>query len=317
LNDTRNPGPRLPPDGYVLLMPPQPEADSITLAEIFSIAFGSWKFICLFAFLVAAMVGASSYLLKPQYRATTIISPVREGGIGASGALGSQLGGLAALAGINLGSGGRDKDRAMATLKSSGFAREFIISENLLPVMYPEKWDATTAQWKAGVEPPSLELAVTRFTGGIRTINEEQRTGIVTLTVAWTSPDIAARWANQMVTRLNERMRLEALASAERSIKFLNQELAKTSVVGLQHAIHSLIQEQVNNAMLANVQREYAFRVIDAAVSPEQRSSPKRTIMAMIGGVLGGFLALFIVFIRRSIRLGRERELGGTGTRSA
>jgi uncharacterized protein involved in exopolysaccharide biosynthesis len=119
-----------------------------------------------------------------------------------------------------------------------------------------------------------------------------------------------------MVARVNDRMRSEATRSAKDSIEFLNQELAKTSVVGLQQAIYHLIEDQVNKAMLANVQHEYAFRVIDRAVAPEQRSSPKRTIMVLIGGVLGGFLGLFIVFIRRAILNSRAQPGSGTATQS-
>jgi len=315
MNDARNPDPKSPPGGYVLLMPQDREEDSITLGEILSVAFGSWKLICVIAFIAALIAGASSYLIKPVYRASTVIAPVKQSGVGGTGALGGQLGGLAALAGINIGGAGGDKELAIATLKSSGFARDFIVSENLLPILYPEQWDETAKKWKDD-KAPSLELAVTRFTAGIRKLTEEQRTGIVTLSVEWFSPELAARWANQMVARVNERMRANARESAEGNIRFLNQELAKTTEIGLQKAIFNLIEDQVNKAMLANVQVEFAFRVIDKAVAPEQRFSPKRTMMVLIGGVLGGFVGLFIVFVRRSIRLAREQKAAGTATQS-
>jgi uncharacterized protein involved in exopolysaccharide biosynthesis len=305
MNDTKgtNPDgsePPGPPSGYLYVVPEQREADGITLAEVISTAFGSWKLIVLIAFVCAVAAAAFSYLVTPTYRAVTIISPVNQ--TGSAGALRSQFGGLAALAGIDLGSGGRDKEQALATLKSPGFAREFIVSQNLLPVMYPEKWDAASKSWKAGEKPPSLEVAVKRFTSSVRRVDEELRTGIITLSVEWYSPQLAARWANQLVERVNERMRLDATRNAERSIQFLNQELAKSPQVELRMAIFRLVEEQVNHAMLANVQREYAFRVIDPAVPPDMRVSPRRTMMVLIGGTLGGFIGLFVVFLRRALR---------------
>jgi len=306
MNDSRSTGesgtngPQAPPSGYLYVMPEQRESDGITLAEVFSIAFGSWKLIAIVGMLCGIAAGAGSYLIKPSYRAATVIFPVKQGG-GAS-ALRSQLGGIAALAGIDVGSAGRDKEQALATLKSTGFVRDFIIAENLLPVMYPERWDPVAKAWRAGEKPPSLELAVQRFITGIRTITEEQRTGIITMSIEWYSPQTAADWANKMVAAVNERMREDAKHNADRSIEFLNQELAKTSVVELSYAIYRLVEEQVNNAMLANVQHEYAFRVIDPAVAPEQRSSPRRTMMALVGGVLGGFLGVIVVFVRRAAR---------------
>lgn len=303
-----------PPSGYLLVVPPQREADAITLGEVFTVAFGAWKLIVICGLATAVLAGAGSYLIRPSFKATVVVSPVKQ--VGGSAALKSQLGGLAALAGIDLGSGARDKEQALATLKSSGFARDFIVTESLLPIMYPDHWDPVAKKWREDKGPPSLELAVTRFTSGIRTVAEDQRTGIITLTVEWYSPELAARWANRMIAGVNDRMRQEAARNSQRSIEFLNDELSKTPVVDLQHAIYRLIEEQVNNAMLANVQREYAFRVIDPAVAPEVRSSPKRTMMVLIGGVIGGFIGLIIVFVRRSVRAGRAQNAAGTASQS-
>lgn len=289
-----------PPPGYLVLVPPQHEADGITLGEIFRIALRSWKLLVICGLVGGLLAAAASYLIRPTYRATALVSPIRQSGTGAAGALRNQLGGLAALAGIDLGSGGRDKEQALATLKSEGFAREFIVEQNLLPILYEEQWDAAAKNWKDG-KAPSLELAVTHFTRNVRGVAEDPRTGIVTLSVEWYSPVLAARWANLMIDRVNERMRDEAKRNAERSIEFLNEELTKTPVIELRHAIYRLVEEQVNNAMLANVQREYAFRVIDSAVAPEMRSSPKRAMIGLIGGVLGGFIGVIIVFVRRSV----------------
>ena len=58
MNDTRKPDPKLPPGGYVLVMPSQREEDSISLGEVFSIAFGSWKLICVIGFITACTAGA-------------------------------------------------------------------------------------------------------------------------------------------------------------------------------------------------------------------------------------------------------------------
>jgi uncharacterized protein involved in exopolysaccharide biosynthesis len=52
--------------------------------------------------------------------------------------------------------------------------------------------------------------------------------------------------------------------------------------------------------MLANARREYALSVIDPAVAPEERISPRRRSMVMVGLVLGatcgGVLALALHF---------------------
>jgi uncharacterized protein involved in exopolysaccharide biosynthesis len=51
--------------------------------------------------------------------------------------------------------------------------------------------------------------------------------------------------------------------------------------------------------MLANARSEYAFKVVDPAVKPEVRISPKRAVMTTIGALLGGGLGLLLVFAHR------------------
>ena len=58
----------------------------------------------------------------------------------------------------------------------------------------------------------------------------------------------------------------------------------------------------MKKAMLANVSEEYAFRVIDPAVVPEERASPKRSRIAMLGLLIGGLLGTLSAFVLNVIR---------------
>jgi uncharacterized protein involved in exopolysaccharide biosynthesis len=60
--------------------------------------------------------------------------------------------------------------------------------------------------------------------------------------------------------------------------------------------------------MLANVQEEFAFRVIDPAVVPEVRSKPKRKLIVVLGGVLGGMFSIFLAFFLNFLRNQQESE---------
>ena len=72
------------------------------------------------------------------YRATTLLAPASEqGGAGGLAKMAGQFGGLASLAGINLGGGGTDKTGlALEVLKSRVFIEEFINKHQLIvPLM--------------------------------------------------------------------------------------------------------------------------------------------------------------------------------------
>jgi LPS O-antigen subunit length determinant protein (WzzB/FepE family) len=298
-----------PPQGYFVVMPARPDDSDFNLAALVGQLLAGWRVIVLCGLLGGVVAAVIALNTRPVYRATVkavLVDPSEVGGVGG---LRNQLGGLAALAGLEVGGGAGRKQEAYATLVSGSFARDFIVSENLKPVLFAERWDAAAKGWRAGETEPTLEQAVDRFMKRVNFVTLDLRTGMVDVAMEWYSPDVAATWANLAVARANERVRAEARKSAERSVEFLHRELAKTGVVELREAINRLIEIQINNAMLANVQTEYAFRVIDPAVAPEKRVRPKRTVMALTGGVVGGILgALFVIARQRFRRVDPRHE---------
>jgi uncharacterized protein involved in exopolysaccharide biosynthesis len=302
---TRPPG---EPQGYFVVVPPQVDEDSIDLGRFVSLVLRSWVLLLVCAVLGAVLAIAISFQLRSVYRAQAMVVPVTTGSSGVGGSLRNQFGGIAALAGIDLGGGGDRKSEFFATLSSVGFAREFIKSENLLPLLFAEQWDASAQRWKNPQKPPTLEAAVRRFTGEVRVVTEDKRTNIVTITIEWYSRDLAAQWANRMVELINERLRAEAAETAARSIDYLNKEAESANVVELRQSIYRLIESQINSAMMAKVQREFAFRVIDRAVPPELRVFPKRPLFAVVGALAGGLLGFFFVLARNAVRSRRQQR---------
>ncbi len=124
-------------------------------------------------------------------------------------------------------------------------------------------------------------------------------TQLVTLTVEWRDPVVAADWANTLVDRVNHNLSTRAVSEAEKSVSYLNQELEKTSVVGLRQAIYNLIETQIGNIMSANVNEEYAFRVIDPAAPPDLDDYvwPRPALTLATGFILGVSLGLAIVIV--------------------
>src|SRR5690606_4950259 len=95
------------------------------------------------AFTIAfAAAGVAYALYKPNiYQSSVLLAPANEEG-GAAG-LSGQLGGLASLAGISLGSGGSNQTViAKEVLQSRAFLADFIHRHNLeVPLIATEAWD--------------------------------------------------------------------------------------------------------------------------------------------------------------------------------
>jgi uncharacterized protein involved in exopolysaccharide biosynthesis len=261
--------------------------DEIDLWELWeTIWSGRWLIVAITSVFT---LGGVTYALLAQewYKADVVLAPADKKGGG--GAL-AQFGGLASLAGISLPGAGEGEP--VAVLKSKDFARSFITDLNLMPVLLEGA--------ESGDQKPDIRDAVRAF-DGIRVVTEDKKSGLVTLSIRWKDPDTAAEWANLLVKRLNDRLRTQAEAESERNVAYLQREIAATSVVSLQQSMGRVLEGEMQKLMLARGNEEFAFKVIDRATPPKQREAPKRTLIALVSMLAGGFLSLLAVFVRKAI----------------
>jgi uncharacterized protein involved in exopolysaccharide biosynthesis len=255
--------------------------------------------------LVAALALAYVMLAPAWYRAEVTLMPATARSTQALPGSLAGLTGLASLAGISIGGGGTAEP--LAVLGSNGFTRDFIEQHKLLPVLLADEWDAVRGRWKAE-DPahwPDVRDAVKLFDEDIRRIQEDKRTGKVTLSIEWTDPVVAADWANALVDSLNGRMRKRALQEAETNLAYLQKELATTDVVTLQHSAGRLMEDELQKAMLARGNEEFSFRVVDRAEAPKWRAHPRRALVMALSVVGGAFLGALVVLLRNAV--GRRR----------
>ena len=271
------------------------KADTIDVIAVVQVLWRRKYFVVLVGFVFAVAAAVWALAATPIYRAEAVVVPAREDGVNDATSLSSRFGGLASLAGINLGNGGGDAaSNSMAVLRSRRLIEEFVKRNALVPVLFP-----------AGGASATLGFAVDRFRQTIVSIVTDKDRGTTVIAVNWTDPKVAARWANELVAMVNELIRNRALEDSSRNIEYLNRQLDQTNVVELRRVLYSLVQAETQKTMLANARSEYAFTVVDPAVAPETRTSPKRTLMVLMGGVLGLFVAVMSVLLHNAIRRSR------------
>jgi uncharacterized protein involved in exopolysaccharide biosynthesis len=258
-----------------------------------------WRRKLLVVGIVVLVVGVTllgSLLITPIYRASTIAVPseVNATRLGSIDSALGQFGGLAALAGFDLGSSGSTIEETLAVLRSREFTEGFIRDEGLLPLLFDE--DEFERR-----KPPTLARAYRFFDRDVRAIARDTRSGLVTVQIEWRDPALAAEWANKLVERLNAEMRARAIAKTNAAVGFLEKELAATSVVDTRAAIGRLMETQINQRMLANVTEEYALRVVDKAMPPDSDDPvrPRRLFLAVISGAVGLLIAVLSCVIPR------------------
>jgi len=278
--------------------------DEIDLFELWeTLVEGKWLILgC--AVLCFALATTLAFIMTPKYEARIVASFAEEGKTsGGMGALAAQYGGLAEMAGINIGGGG-NKDASLAFLKSRGFIEKFIEQEGLLTILFAKDWDTEKKQWKVtGDDVPTLWKAYEIFSKKIMDASMDKKTNLVTLTITWKNREQAVYWANELVRRANETLRQKTITETQSTLDFLQKELEKTSIVEVQNTIYRVMETQVKSMMMANTQEQFVFKIIDPAIAVDEDAfvKPKRPLMMALGLVGGIFLGIVIVFIRKFI----------------
>lgn len=304
---------------------PGPE-DEIDLRELFATLWrGKW-IIILFT-IAFAVAGVFYALSKPNiFQANVLLAPAQEeGGVGG---LGGQLGGLASLAGISLGGGGSNQTViAKEVLQSRAFLTDFIHRHGLMiPLMATEAWDMESGKWVIDREvynpdtrewlrgedgkilkPTNWDM-VKKFREEHLSLSSNEETGMVTLNIKSQAPPVAKEWAEKLVHDINEHMREQDVKEAEARVAYLEEKLSETNIAGMQQVFYQLIESETRTVMLANAQTEYIFKTVDPAVVPQEKSEPKRALIAIVATILGGMLGVFSVFVRAFIRGGHEEK---------
>jgi uncharacterized protein involved in exopolysaccharide biosynthesis len=300
--------------------------DEIDLAELFrALWLGRWWIIgC--GFLCTTLAIGIALWLPDSYRAEATLAPSAEQQGGGLSALAGQFGGLASLAGINLGGGGSDKvGLAIEVAKSRQFVANFIQHHQLaVPLMAtlganklgdevridPSSYNEQTDTWVRDVKPPKhpkpSNWEMYKEFSKLISLEQDKKSGLVTVGVEYYSPEVAKQWVDWLVADLNRVMKQKDIDEAQRNIAYLTMQLEKTPVADMQTVFYKLIEEQTKTLMLAEVNQEYVFKTLDPAVVPEEKAKPKRALIVVLGGILGGMLGVMLVLLRHALR--RERK---------
>lgn len=290
------------------------QTNYLTLSQIIAAAWkGKW--VIFTATVTAALISVLAAINMPnQYYSEAVLAPRNDEGL--SGLQG-QLGGLASLAGLDIGkSNGNQTDIALAVLKSKQFIAEFARKYDIAPLLVaarewepatnriildPEIYDEQNNKWVRQVEfpytqEPSDWEIVDRFTQVMK-LDRDPENGLVRVGIEFYSPQVAQQWTTWLVDDINNEMRRRDKEQAIRSIEYLQKELESALVDNVRNLFFGLIEEQLKTQMLTEVTPEYAFTVIDPAVMSPVKSAPKRSLIVVICTFLVGFLSTVGVIV--------------------
>jgi LPS O-antigen subunit length determinant protein (WzzB/FepE family) len=295
--------------------------DEIDLRELFGVLWaGSRKIIAITAvFVFVSVIYALS--VPNQYKATALLAPAQSDSSGLSGAMG-QLGGLASLAGVSIGGGeSTEAQIAKEIMKSWSFIEGFIAENNIAVEVYAaEGWskgsnelqinegvyDTKNKQWlvenESGVTgPPSSWNLFQAFSERLA-VSEDKKSGLVSVSIEYYSPQIAKQWLDMYVAAINAYMQQRQMAKVANNINYLHAQVENTSIAEMREVFYTIIAQQTKNKMLAEASPEYAFVAVSPSMVPEEKSQPQRALICILGTLLGGMLSVLLVLVMHYAR---------------
>lgn len=292
--------------------------EGIDINEIFSILWRDRKLILIFQAFVSIFIVIYSLSLSDIYKSSAILAPTDDSSSLAD--LAGQYSSIASVAGISLPSSGEvDKIAMSVEIMQSFVFFEYIVNKYdlLFNLVAVEDWDKASNTFVVDKDiydtknkkyvsdidyavegKPTLQYAHREIFLEIFNVSTDIKTGFVSISYEHVSPYFAKEIIDLIIFEINEITRNDDMQLAERSIKFLDEEISKTTLSDIRYGLNILKQKNIEKIMLAKTSPDYLFKVLSPAIASEKKAKPSRAVICILGFLLGLAFICVIVIIR-------------------
>ncbi len=194
------------------------DEDEIDLLDLIAVMWRRRILIAVFTAVAAVAAVGVSLLLKNYYAAKATVLPVSSD----SSSMLSQYAGLASMAGISLPGGkeGSPTQKIAAILNSRMLAERIIADKNLIPVLV-EKPDK--------VKPPLTPagVALEAFQKEVFSVANDEKSGLISISVELKDPVLAADTANYAVSLLERILNEKALTVSKKNRRMMESQITE------------------------------------------------------------------------------------------
>lgn len=258
----------------------------IELLRYWRVLRARWLWIAGPTIAVMLVVGLhTKFAATKYYRAETVVTPVPPSQSLASttgmGALEGIGGGVMSMFGFY---GESDNTviahRYLAIMRSFSFTTELAKRYQLEPHIA-----RTNGILPSGLGPWDVHRALSDSFDA----QYDYKTGNLTLYYFDPDPAHARQMLGRYLDSLREKVRSEEIASATSAASSLQEEIGKTRDALLQNQLYELLARHVQRAKLAQVQADFAFKMVEPPLVPEKPHRPSARESALLAG--------FVVFV--------------------
>jgi LPS O-antigen subunit length determinant protein (WzzB/FepE family) len=255
-----------------------------------------------------------SLSLPDIYESNAIIRPVEETVNSSSSQL-NRLSGIAALVGIDVG-----KSPALAKL---AYGQQILHSRSFTKYFVS---NIEVAKYLSGYQSWNKNKKIDKFNSKIFDeknnkflkqptdqdlydllqanifFEVDDKTNFLTLSFRHESPMAAHSILSLLISDLNKVIRQQTIDDTNTALSYLELEANKTQFLDRKKVFFNLIEQQESLKMLAFVNNEYFFSVIDPPHIPLKKIAPARSILCILFALGGFFLSLITIVIRTFLK---------------
>jgi LPS O-antigen subunit length determinant protein (WzzB/FepE family) len=289
--------------------------DEIDLRDLLKTIWRKKLLISFITSLAAIFSVLYSLYLPNIYTSRALLAPTDE-----TQSLTSKLGSFSAIAGIAgvslpSGSANKSQEAIQRILSLDFFSNHFLPYIELEDLMAIESWSAqdnilyynkkifnkATNEWvkdaKSKKEAKPSNQEAYKVYRKILFVNENKKTSYVSISINHQSPIKAKEWVDIIIQNINESMREHDKKVSMNAINFLNESSTNTRLSKLKETIAQLTESQMQTLMMASISESYIFKTIESPVVAEEKTSPSRAIICILGTILGAIVGLLLAII--------------------
>jgi uncharacterized protein involved in exopolysaccharide biosynthesis len=325
--------------------PTPADSTPITMLGLAAALLRHVRLLVLGVLLGGAIAAVWSLVARPRFSAVTVFAPGDAPASALSSglaALGSQFG-----ASFSMDEGTRSLQFYAELLQSHDLLAAIATDSFADPAAAGARRPLTTLLHQAGDTPErTLDNTINFLRDEAIDVTTNDRTGMITMSVALPSPTLAADVANQLYHRLEAFNTTMRQASARGRRRFAERELAsaRATLVSAEAEMRGFLErnrggldmprlalerqrlqrridvaqiafsqmtQELAEAKIAEARDNPTFTVVQVAAPPLDRSYPARSRMTILGAILGGCVAALLIALRATSGTARAADPQG------
>lgn len=292
------------------------EEDEIDLRELWE-TIKQGKLIILFTVVIVVAMTLVFVLKTPNsYKSEAILIPTSTGGGPSLGG----LGGLAAMAGVNIGGGSMTPDIAYnSLLKDYDFMKNFIIKNHIYEYYNRDDFDKdyvfpfgfrgiynmfkSSKSVNKNIDKEAAIFGLTKRLQGAYKITADKTSGLITVSYMDKDKKITAKMVNNFLRDASSYLVENGLYNINNRLKYFEKVMSRVDTIELRQSLSQIISQIFQEKVM--MKSKYYYQC-DLLVAPKEayikdKTKPKRALTLIVALITSLILGVFIVFLRNFI----------------